>query len=298
VKQVLASVFKVHSQLGLLHDGVEAPVDVVGWLREFNAKVEKRGGRPATLPTKVDDLSPRKALKLAMSALLPAADSLVEMIALHLPSPIDAQPTRSGTLTTEPSEDDATDAATLTRQLVKRCDPAASLLIYVSKICQPSEAGSAHGGGLAVCRCFSGTVRAGQVIQVAGSGGRTAKVTAVSMCVGKTMQSIGSGTAGQIFALSGVCGLLRKNGTLTDEPSVAPLRGMSFSVSPVVQKSVHPAVPRQLQKMVEALRKTVQADQTALFYHDRETNQHVLVRFRHNRTHTRLHFALCLFFVH
>lgn len=272
---------QVHSQLGLLYDGVDAPVDVAAWLGEFNAKIVKKGGQPCSVPTKVEELAPRKVLKLAMASLLPAAEALVEMIAMHIPAPTFAQATRVATLTSSPSssedeDPDAAKSAALTQDLVRRCDPTAPLLIYVSKICQPSEAGSGHGGGLAVCRCFSGSIRAGQMIQVAGAGGRSAKVTAVSMCAGKTMQSIGVGTAGQIFALSGVAGLLRKNGTLTDEPAVASLRGMSFSVSPVVQKSVRPAEPRQLQKMVEALRKTTQADQTALFYHDRETNQHVL----------------------
>mmetsp|Transcript_34971 Transcript_34971/g.91548 ORF Transcript_34971/g.91548 Transcript_34971/m.91548 type:complete len:1076 (+) Transcript_34971:361-3588(+) len=284
-KNVLSGIYKIHSELGLLNtDDVEAPADIAGWLKEHNRVVVKRGGRPAPIPTKEAELAPRKVLKLAMAALLPAADALVEMIALRLPSPLEAQRSRVDVLTAAlPDEDDADDeadeealkSALLTRELVARCDPAAPLLIYVSKICQPSEVGSGHGAGLAVCRCFSGTIKVGQTVMVAGST-RSAKVTAVSMCVGSKMESVGHGSAGQVFALSGVSGLLRKNGTLTNDRTAAPLKGMSFSVSPVVQKSVRPAEPRQLQKMVDALRKAAAADQIAQFYKDRQTGQYVL----------------------
>jgi elongation factor 2 len=297
-KIVLGPIFRVHSELGLLHSSSEPPNDVSEWLKAHNAKIEKRGCQPLWPPeSQKGALTPRKALKLAMSGMLPAATALVEMIAMRLPSPIEAQQLRVDALCPEidngdSSEDDIDNddghdddhgrksadaqAAMVTRKLVRRCRSDAPLVIYVSKICQPSEAGSRHGGGLAVCRCFSGTVRAGQMVRVAGPNGRSAKVTAVSRCVGKSMESVGFGTAGQIFALSGVAGLLRKNGTLTDCTQVASLKGMSFSVSPVVQKSVRPAEPKHLQKMVDALRKTAQADQTALFFRDPETGQHVL----------------------
>eukprot|EP00038_Savillea_parva_P006102 m.161646 g.161646 ORF g.161646 m.161646 type:complete len:1155 (-) comp12103_c0_seq1:327-3791(-) len=293
VKHVLAGIFKVHSQLGFLHDGVDPPADLTSWLVDFNDKLKHKGRQPMSMPKNLDTVSTRTALKLAMSSLLPAADALVEMMSLWLPSPLQAQATRAAGLVplptspttqdedvAEPEETDEkvdveAQAISLTRSLVAQCDATAPLVIYVSKICRPREAGSSHGGGLAICRCFSGTVRPGQMVKLAGSG-RSAKVTAVQMCVGRTMQSMSAGHAGQIFALAGVAGLLRKNGTLTDVGGVAPLRGMSFSVSPVVQKSVRPADRRQLQKMVDALRKTTQADQTALFYFDQETNEHVL----------------------
>lgn len=37
------------------------------------------------------------------------------------------------------------------------------------------------------------------MVRVAGLGGRSAKVTAVSRCVGRTMESIAEGVAGQVM---------------------------------------------------------------------------------------------------
>lgn len=278
-KSVLGPIFKVHSQLGFLHDGNDAPADLDTWLKDFNTKLEKRGCSPSPRPSKDGkkvEFTPRVVLKLAMSGLLPAADAMVGMIGRCLPSPVVAQVERVDALALQHTDGDAI-AKINTRSLLASCNAAAPLLLYVSKICQPSEAGKKHGTeGLAIVRCFSGTVRPRQKVRVAGTD-RWATVSAVSRCVGKAIESVVEGTAGQIFALSGVAGALQKNGTLTDTADdVAPLRGMNFTVSPVVLKSVRPAVPRQLQKMVSALRKTAAADQTALFYHNSETGQYVL----------------------
>jgi elongation factor 2 len=66
-------------------------------------------------------------LKVVMRAFLPAADALMEMMILHLPSPITAQKYRAGTLYEGPSDDEACIG-------IRDCDPRAPLMLYVSKM--------------------------------------------------------------------------------------------------------------------------------------------------------------------
>mmetsp|Transcript_24838 Transcript_24838/g.68792 ORF Transcript_24838/g.68792 Transcript_24838/m.68792 type:complete len:91 (+) Transcript_24838:1433-1705(+) len=72
-------------------DGTDSVIHV----SELLSKVK---GRTRCLAQSKDGslISPRKLLKKAMMAWMPAADALVAMIAKHVPSPIEAQKLRAG----------------------------------------------------------------------------------------------------------------------------------------------------------------------------------------------------------
>ena len=77
----------------------------------------------------VSVLDPRKLLKKAMMAWLPAADAIVDMVAAHVPSPVHSQRLRAPLLYSGSLEDASGSG-------IATCDDAAPLVIYVSKMAQ------------------------------------------------------------------------------------------------------------------------------------------------------------------
>jgi len=97
-------------------------------------------------------------LKHIMQKWLPAADAILEMIVLHLPSPRDAQVYRAETLYDGPADDEACTA-------IKKCDTSedAPLMMYISKMIP-----GADNRFTAFGRVFSGKVSTGQKVRILG----------------------------------------------------------------------------------------------------------------------------------
>lgn len=90
-----------------------------------------------------------------MSKWLPAADTLLEMMVLHLPSPRAAQKYRTSYLYEGPQED-------IVAQSMRACDPNGPLMIYISKMVPAADKGRFYAFG----RVFSGTVSSGQKVRI------------------------------------------------------------------------------------------------------------------------------------
>merc|ERR1719379_1697755 len=95
------------------------------------------------------DLEQKPLLKRIMQKWLPAAESLLEMIIVHLPSPKAAQAYRVDGLYEGPMDDECAVG-------IRNCDPAGPLMMYVSKMI---PADSSNSRFYAFGRVFSGTVR-------------------------------------------------------------------------------------------------------------------------------------------
>lgn len=80
-----------------------------------------------TLQGEEKELVAKPLLKAAMRKFLPAADALLEMIILHLPSPVVAQKYRVETLYEGPQDDECAVA-------IRDCNPQGPLMMYVSKM--------------------------------------------------------------------------------------------------------------------------------------------------------------------
>jgi elongation factor 2 len=205
----------------------------------------------------------------AMMAWLPAADALVDMIAAHVPSPACAQRLRAPLLYAGDSNDSSFRG-------IYNCDPTGPAVVYISKMAPSGERSKRL---LAFGRVFSGTVRVGDSLRALRTDGkeRTAKIAQIKICsLGGRMHSIQSTEAGQLIALEGVDEALGKAGTLTSALDGLPIRHMHFAVMAVVQHSVRPKDKKELTKMVAELQQVVNADSTALFYKDQETQEYIL----------------------
>lgn len=103
-------------------------------------------------------LTGKHLLKAAMSKWLPAADCLLEMMVLHLPSPKIAQRYRTSYLYEGPQEDACATG-------MRECNPKGPLMVYISKMVPATDKGRFYAFG----RVFSGTVASGQKVRIMGA---------------------------------------------------------------------------------------------------------------------------------
>lgn len=195
-------------------------------------------------------------IKAIMTKFLPAADSLLEMIITHLPSPAVAQRYRVDNLYTGPMDDEAATA-------IRNCAADGPLMLYISKMV-PSDRGRFYAFG----RIFSGTVRTGMKVRIQGPnytpGTRDdlfiKPVQRVVIMMGRTVESIEDAPAGNTIGLVGIDQYLLKTGTLTDIETAHNIATMKFSVSPVVRVAVEPKNMNDLPKLVEGLKRLSKSD--------------------------------------
>lgn len=224
--------------------------------------------------TEEDYQSTGKALvKIVMRRFLPAADALLEMIAIHLPSPITAQAYRCETLYEGPMDDECAIA-------IKNCDPNGPLMLYVSKMVPTSEKGRFYAFG----RVFSGTVSGSMKVRIQGPnyepGSKTdvffdKNIQRIVLMMGGTVERIDDCPAGNIVGLVGVDQFLVKSGTITTSEVAHNLKVMKFSVSPVVQVAVDVKNPSDLPKLVEGLKRLAKSDPCVLCTTS-DTGEHIV----------------------
>lgn len=230
------------------------------------------------------DLRDKALLKCVMRKFLPAADALLEMICVHLPSPVTAQKYRVDTLYEGPTDD----AAYLG---IKNCDPKAELMLYVSKMVPTSDKGRFYAMG----RVFAGTVRSGQKVRIQGPNYVPGKkedlfiknIQRTVLMMGRSVESIDDCPPGNICGLVGIDQFLLKSGTLTTDENAHNMRVMKFSVSPVVEVAVEVKNANDLPKLVEGLKRLSKSDplvQTSIS----ESGEHIVA------CTGELHLEICL----
>lgn len=211
-------------------------------------------------------------VKVVMRKFLPAADALLEMIAIHLPSPMTAQAYRCETLYEGPMDDECAIG-------IKACDPNAPLMLYVSKMVPTSDKGRFFAFG----RVFSGTVKAGLKVRIQGPnyvpGTKTdlfvKSIQRTVLMMGRTVEPIDDCPAGNIIGLVGVDQFLVKSGTISTSETAHNMKVMKFSVSPVVQVAVEVKNPNDLPKLVEGLKRLAKSDPCVLCITS-DTGEHIV----------------------
>lgn len=211
-------------------------------------------------------LVPKKMIKAVMTKFISAAETLLEMIVRHLPSPKKAQAYRAEMLYSAPAE---TMAETPDRYFtgIKNCDQTAPLMLYISKMVPTADKGRFFAFG----RIFSGKVRSGQKVRIMGNNYVVGKKTdlyedkpvqrAVLM-MGRYQEAVEDMPCGNVCGLVGVDKYIIKSATITDDDcaDAYPLRDMKYSVSPVVRVAVEAKNPADLPKLVEGLKRLAKSD--------------------------------------
>jgi elongation factor 2 len=218
------------------------------------------------------DQEGKALLKTVMRKFLPAADALLEMLIMHLPSPVVAQKYRVSTLYEGPEDDECALA-------IKACDPNGPLMLYISKMVPTSDKGRFYAFG----RVFSGTVRTGQKVRIMGpnylpGGKEDLHIKAIQRTVlmmGRTVEPIEDCPCGNTIALVGIDQFLVKSGTITTSEVAHNFKVMKFSVSPVVRVAVEVKNPSDLPKLIEGLHRLAKSDPCVQTYNE-ESGEHIV----------------------
>ncbi|KAL3055004.1 elongation factor 2 [Trematomus bernacchii] len=196
-------------------------------------------------------------LKAVMRRWLPAGEALLQMITIHLPSPVTAQRYRCELLYEGPGDDEAAMG-------IKNCDSKAPLMMYISKMVPTTDKGRFYAFG----RVFSGTVSTGLKVRIMGPNFSPGKkedlfikpIQRTILMMGRYVEPIEDVPCGNIVGLVGVDQYLIKTGTITTYEQAHNMRVMKFSVSPVVRVAVEAKNPADLPKLVEGLKRLAKSD--------------------------------------
>ncbi|XP_072038482.1 elongation factor 2-like [Amphiura filiformis] len=218
-------------------------------------------------------LTGKHLFKTLMRKWLPAGDALLQMITIHLPSPVTAQKYRAELLYEGPNDDPVCMG-------IKNCDPEAPLMMYISKMV---PATSAKGRFYAFGRVFSGAVSSGLKCRIMGPNyipGQKddlyiAPIQRTVLMMGRHMEPIGRVPCGNIVGLAGIDQFLIKTGTITTYEQAHNMKVMKFSVSPVVRVAVEAKNSADLPKLVKGLERLAKSDPMVQCTTD-ESGEHIV----------------------
>jgi elongation factor 2 len=224
------------------------------------------------IPKDAKDLTGKPFLKRVMQTWLPAAETLLQMIVNHLPSPRVAQGYRAENLYAGPIDDAAGVA-------IAACDPKGPLMMYISKMVPTSEKGRFYAFG----RVFSGTCTTGEVVRIQGPdyvpGKKTdlyvKKIQRTVLMMGRYVEQMPDCPCGNIIGLVGIDAYLLKAGTITTFEDAHNFVTMKYSVSPVVRVAVEVKNASDLPKLMEGLKRLAKSDPLVLCY-TAPTGEHVV----------------------
>lgn len=109
------------------------------------------------LSSEEKELEGKPLIKRIMQKWIPAGETMLQLITIHLPSPVTSQKYRAELLYEGPSDDAACVG-------IKTCDPNGPLMMYVSKMVPSSDKGRFYAFG----RVFSGKIATGMKARIMG----------------------------------------------------------------------------------------------------------------------------------
>merc|ERR1712119_150728 len=218
------------------------------------------------------ELEAKPLIKKIMQKWLPAGETMLQLITIHLPSPVTAQKYRAEMLYQGPADDEACMG-------IKNCDTEGPLMMYVSKMISSSDKGRFFAFG----RVFSGKVATGVKARIMGPNFVHGKkedlynkaIQRTILMMGRYQEPIEDVPCGNICGLVGVDQYLVKTGTLTTFEDAHNMKQMKFSVSPVVRVAVEPKDPQHLPKLVEGLKRLAKSDPMVLTLTE-ESGEHIV----------------------
>ncbi|KAJ1671047.1 translation elongation factor 2, partial [Coemansia sp. RSA 25] len=222
----------------------------------FGASLEGDADKALALADKLSIIFTAEECTLADKAMLtaivgkylPAADALMDMFCICLPSPAKAQSYRCGGLYEGPQDDESAAG-------IRACDPSSPLVLYVSRMVPASDKGCFY----AFSHLFSGTVNSGQKVRIQGPNYTPGKHTdlfvtttqSTVIMMGSSIESIDDCPAGNIVGLVGIDQYLLNSGTITTSKTAHNMKAIKFSYTPVVNITVDVINLKDLPKLVE-----------------------------------------------
>jgi len=246
----------------------------------FDAVMNFNKEKTAKLITKLNiklegdekDLEGKPLMKAMVRKWLPAGDALLQMITIHLPSPVTAGKYRAENLYEGPIDDPCGVA-------MKTCDPSGPVMMYVSKMVPTSDKGRFYAFG----RVYSGTIGTGMKVRIMGPNYVPGKkedlylkaIQRTVLMMGRYIEPLDTCPAGNIVGLVGVDQFILKTGTISTYEAAHNIKVMKFSVSPVVRVAVECKNPQDLPKLVEGLKRLSKSDPMVQIFME-ESGEHII----------------------
>lgn len=214
----------------------------------------------------------KELLKLIFQRWLNAADALLEMIVMRLPSPRVAQRYRVEYLYEGPLDDECACA-------IRECNQDGPLMVFISKMIPTNDKGRFYAFG----RVFSGIVRSGEKVRIMGPnytpGSKTdlniKNVQRTVIMMGGKVEQVPDVPCGNTVGLVGIDQYLLKQGTLSTSEVAHNIRVMKYSVSPVVRVAVEAKNASDLPKLVEGLKRLSKSDPLVQIDHT-SSGEHII----------------------
>jgi elongation factor 2 len=225
-----------------------------------------------TLKNDERQLQGKHLMKNIFQKWINAAEALLEMIIMKLPSPVKAQKYRAAYLYEGPIDDPS-------GQAIKNCDKDGPLMCFISKMVPTNDKGRFYAFG----RVFSGVISTGQKVRIMGPnyvpGSKNdlniKNIQRTVIMMGGKVEAVPDVPAGNTVGLVGVDQFLLKQGTIATDEGAHNIRVMKFSVSPVVRVAVEVKNAADLPKLVEGLKKLSKSDPLCQCYTE-ESGEHVI----------------------
>jgi len=192
----------------------------------------------------------------------PLAEAVLGMVVKHHPPPHVAQKYRIPKIWKGDLESD------IGKSILNCDDTGPAVMMIVNMAMDPAA------GPVAIGRLFSGTVRDGQQVYLIDTK-REGKIQSVNFFMGNQREMVGELGAGNIPALLGLTEA-RAGQTLSSVKDVSLFEGIQYVSEPVVQIAVEAKHPKDLPKLVEALRRITIEDPNLVVKINEESGETVI----------------------
>jgi len=196
-----------------------------------------------------------------LSKKIPGYKIVLDMVAKHLPSPIEAQKMRIPNIW----HGDAN--SKIGKDMIASNKDGKTTIMITNISIDP------HAGEIATGRVYSGTVKKGTKLYLINSN-REATVQQVAIYMNDGRIQLPDIPAGNIAALSGLKEAFA--GETACEEKIEPFESIKHYSEPVVTKSVEAKNPKDLPKLIEALRQVAKEDPTVKVEINEETGEHLI----------------------
>ncbi|MBS3060576.1 MAG: elongation factor EF-2 [DPANN group archaeon] len=196
-----------------------------------------------------------------LAAKIPAYQVILDMAAQHLPNPVTAQAYRIPHIWHGDKESDI-------GKSMLNCDKDGKPALIVTKITTDPQAGE-----IALARLFSGKISRGTKLELLNSKS-TGTVQQLAIYMSDQRIAIEDAVAGNIVAISGLRNAT--SGETASTETIETFESIKHYSEPVITKSIEAKSPKDLPKLIEALRQIAKQDPTVSVQINEETGEHLL----------------------
>ncbi len=191
----------------------------------------------------------------------PLSDVVLNMVAEHFPSPVEAQPDRIPTIWRG-------DQDSALAEDMRDVDPDSDVVFMVTDISMDP-----HAGEIATGRIFSGTLEEGQDLYVSGTAG-TNRLQSVGLFMGDEREEVERVPAGNIASVTGLGDAIA--GSTVSSVEMTPFEGVEHISEPVITKSVEARNMDDLPNLIETLQQVSKEDPTIQVEINEDTGEHLI----------------------